>query len=67
MMGRKHRQQFYYNKHTKPLYSINTRETMQMKLTGQQNWSAGTRLGQITSGSYQVKIASLSTGETDGN
>ena len=27
-----------------------------MKPTGQKNWSAGTRLGQITSRIYQVKI-----------
>ena len=29
---------------------------MRMKPTSQQNWSAGTRLGQVTSRSYQVEI-----------
>ena len=67
MMDRKRQQQFYYNEHTKPLQPINTRETMRMKPTERQNWRAGTSLGQVTFRSYQVKIASLSTGEIDGN
>ena len=56
LTGRKHRQQFYYDKHTKPLHPINTGETVRMKLPGQESWSVGTCTGQEGPRSYEVKV-----------
>ena len=45
IMGNKQRQQYYYNKHTKPLQPIDKGETVCIKLPGQKTWSAGTCMG----------------------
>ena len=47
IMGKKERQRYYYNKHTKPLQPILQGETVRMKLPGQKVWSAGTCLGPL--------------------
>ncbi|XP_044182657.1 uncharacterized protein LOC122963306 [Acropora millepora] len=56
IMGKKERQRYYYNKHTKPLQPILQGETVRMKLPGQKVWSAGTCLGPVGPRSYYVRI-----------
>ena len=55
-IGKKERQRFYYNKHTKPPQPILQGETVRMKLPGQKAWSAGTCLGPVGPSSYDIRI-----------
>lgn len=56
LMGKKQRQQYYYNQHAKPLQPINQGETVRMKLPGQKTWTPGTCMGQVGPRSYEVKV-----------
>ena len=55
-MSNKQRQQYYYNKHTKPLQPIDRGETVRIKLPGRKTWSAGTCMGPVGLCSYEVKV-----------
>ena len=52
----KQRQLFYYNRHAKPLKSIEPGETIRMRWPGQSTWSAGTCTGVVGPKSYEVQV-----------
>ena len=56
LMGQKRRQQYYYNRHSRPLQPLNPKETVRMKLPGQKSWSPGTVMGQVGPRSYDVEV-----------
>ena len=56
LIGVKQRQQYYYDKHSKPLEPIGRGDTVRMKLPGQRTWSAGTCTALVGPRSYEVKV-----------
>ena len=56
IMGKRHRQQYYYNRHVKPLQPIVSGETVRMRTPGEKSWTAGTCIGQAGPRSYDVKV-----------
>ena len=58
LMEQKAKQEFYYNRNTKPLPKINFGETVRMKLPGQQNWTPGVCTEKVGPRSYEVKVGS---------
>ena len=57
LIGNKQRQQYYYNRHAKPLHPIKPGEIVHMRLPGQKTWTAGTYTGQTGPRSYDVKVS----------
>ena len=74
MLGTKQRQQFYYNKHAKPLEQIRVGDAVCMRLPGEKTWSPGTCTANAGPRSFRVQVGEtvyrqnrrqiLKTGET---
>ena len=74
MLGTKQRQQFYYNKHAKPLEQIRVGDAVRMRLPGEKTWSPGTCTANAGPRSFRVQVGEtvyrrnrrqiLKTGET---
>ena len=56
LIGAKQRQQYYYDKHCKPLDPISIGKTVRMKLPGRNTWNSGTCTDQVGPRSYEVKV-----------
>ena len=56
LVGRKQRQQYYYDRAAKPLKTLIPGETVRMKLPGHDTWSPGTCTGKVDNRSYTVKV-----------
>ena len=48
IMGKRQKQQYYYNRHVKPLQPIVTSETVRVIPPGKKSWVAGTCMGQVS-------------------
>ena len=59
LTGMKQRQQFYYNKHAKPLKPIVPGETVRMKLPGQEKWSAGICKKKVDDRSCVIRMGNV--------
>ncbi|XP_044167088.1 uncharacterized protein K02A2.6-like [Acropora millepora] len=74
ILGTKQRQQFYYNKHAKPLEQIRVGDAVRMRLPGEKTWSPGTCTANAGPRSFRVQVGEtvyrrnrrqiLKTGET---
>ena len=74
LLGTKQRQQFYYNKHAKPLEQISVGDAVRMRLPGEKTWSPGTCTANAGPRSFRVQVGEavyrrnrrqlLKTGET---
>ena len=56
LLGAKQRQQFHYNRHTKPVEEISPGETVRVKLPGKERWTKGTCAEALDHRSYLVKV-----------
>ena len=56
LLGTKQRQQFYYNKHAKPLEPISIGDTVRMRLPGEKTWSPGTCKTKAGPTSFKVQV-----------
>jgi transposase InsO family protein len=56
LVGRKKRQQYYYDRNAKPRKPVTPGETVRLKLPGQEKWTADTCTQQVDSRSYIVKV-----------
>ena len=52
----KKRQQYYYNRHVKPLKPIAGGDTVRMRLPGEKRWSQGVCTGLVGPRSYGVRV-----------
>ena len=74
LLGTKQHQQFYYNKHAKPLEQISVGDAVCMRLPGDKTWSPGTCTANAGPRSFRVQLEEavyrrnrrqlLKTGET---
>ena len=56
IIGKRQKQQYYYNRHVKPLQPIASGETVRIIPPGEKSWVAGSCMGQVSHCSYHVKI-----------
>ena len=56
IMGKRERQQYYYNRHAKPLQPLIAGETVRIRPPGEKSWIAGTCIGQAGPRSYNVRV-----------
>ena len=56
LLGMKRRQQYYANRHTKPLTPIESGDTIRMRLPGKKRWSVDTCIRQVAPRSYNVNV-----------
>ena len=56
IIGKRHRQQIYYDRHVKPLQPIVVGETVRIRNPREKLWTAGTCMGQVGPRSYDVKV-----------
>ena len=56
LAGTKQRQQFYYNRHAKPLKELSPGETVRMNLPGRERWTPGVCTEKLDNRSYKVKV-----------
>ena len=52
----KQRQQYYYDRHTRPLKPLSPGDSVRMRLPGQSTWSPGVCAGLVGPRSYEVKV-----------
>ena len=56
IIGKRQKQQYYYNRHVKPLQPIASGETVRIIPPGEKYWVAGSCMGQVSPCSYHVEI-----------
>ena len=59
MLATKQRQQFYYNKHAKPLEQIRVGDAVRMRLPGEKTWSPGTCTANAGPRSFRVQVGEI--------
>ena len=52
--NQKERQQYYYDRHAKPLKPLKAGETVRVRLPGQRTWSSAVCSGPVGPRSYEV-------------